>query len=427
MRRVVLIFCALGWAIDAHAAAGTGFNEPSRAAALGGAVTARPGDPGTIIQNPAGLADVGEPELVLSGQVSRFSQWFQRTGEPKEETDRTIGGVGVGVGTPLPGPLRLFHFGFALDLPVEHVLRVSVDEREDRPLSPVYEARADRVSSLVALAVRPIDPVRFGVGVAVTPSLDTPTTVTYDPARAETAQDQVIVRLDRDLVLDVSPFFGLRVEPLDVLALGLAYRDAAISRAQGKQRTSAGGIVADDPIDYYQFWDPAELAFGVAMGPWQNATLSVDATWQRWSEFKSGFNKAIDPPFENTLRVASGLEIEAVSDVFARVGYGFEPTPVPDQVGATNYLGADTHVISAGGGIDLRKRLRAPLAVDLHVRGRFGGTQSAKKDPARLGDADPDLPGQQIDNLGYPGFESSAKLFQAGVTLTLFIGKEKKP
>lgn len=413
---------------SAHAAAGMGFNEPSRAAALGGAVTARPGDPGTIIQNPAGLADVDEPTLVLSGQVSRFSQWFQRTGEPKQETARTIGGFGLGVATPLPGPawLRLFHFGFALDMPAEHVLRVSVDERVDRPLSPIYEARADRVSALVALAVHPVDRIRFGIGLAVTPSLDTPTSVSYDPARAETAQDQVIVRLDRDLVLDVSPFVGLRVDPLDTLALGLAYRDAAISRARGTQRTSAGGILADDPIDYHQFWDPAELSFGVAVGPWSVTTLSVDATWQRWSEFRTGFNTAIDPPFENTLRLATGAEIEPISDVFARVGYGFEPTPIPDQVGTTNYLGADTHVISAGGGIDLRKRARAPLAIDFHVRGRFGGTQSAKKDPAELGDADPDLPGQQIDNLGYPGFKSNAKLFQAGITLTLFIGKEKQ-
>ena len=45
---------------------------------------------------------------------------------------------------------------------------------------------------------------------------------------------------------------------------------------------------------------------------------------------------------------------------------------------------------------------------------------------AALPDADATTPGQQIDNLGYPGFQSSANLYQVGVTLTLFIGKEAK-
>jgi long-chain fatty acid transport protein len=427
VRNALLV--ALCGSTRAHAAAGTAFNEPSRSAALGGAVTARPGDAGTIIQNPAGLADVSEPTLVLSGHFSRFSRWFQRTGEPKEETERSIGGFGLGVATPLPGPewLRLFHFGFALDMPAEHVLRVSVAERTDQPLSPIYDARADRVSALVALAMQPFERVRFGAGVAITPSLDTPTAVTYDAQRSEEAKDQVIVRLDRDLEMDVSPFFGLRVDPFDSLALGLAYRDAAISRASGSQRTEAGGILADDPIDYFQFWDPAELAFGVMLGPFANTTFSVDATWQRWSEFRSGFNTRVEPAFENTLRVAAGVELEATRGVFARAGYAFEPTPIPEQTGRSNYLGADTHVVSLGGGLDFRKRWGAPLAVDLHLRGRFDGTQSARKNLDELGDSDPDLPGQQVDNLGYPGFQSSARFYQVGLTLTLFVGKDKKP
>ncbi len=429
VRRGAIVLALIAIAPSARAAAGTAFNEPSRAAALGGAVTARPGDPGTIISNPAGLADVDEPTLLVSGQASRYERWFQRTHEPREETGRWIGGFGLGVATPLPGPdwLQRFHFGFALDMPAEHVLKVSVAERTDEPLSPIYDARADRVSALLALAVQPFDRVRFGLGVSVTPSLATPTEVSYDPSRADTAQDQVIVRLDRDLALEVSPFFGLRVDPFDALALGLAYRDAAISRASGSQHTQAGGIVAEDPIDYFQFWDPAELAFGVAVGPLSNLTVSADATWQRWSEFKSGFNRTLDQPFESTLKLAAGVELQAIPGVFARVGYAFEPSPIPEQVGTSNYLGADTHVPSAGGGVDLRKLTGAPLAIDGHVRMRFGATQSAKKQLGELGDADPSLPGQQIDNLGYPGFQSGARFYQAGITLTLFIGKEKKP
>jgi len=46
------------------------------------------------------------------------------------------------------------------------------------------------------------------------------------------------------------------------------------------------------------------------------------------------------------------------------------------------------------------------------------GEQRADKRLDRLPDADPDLPGHQIDNLGYPGFTASGSFAQVGLSLT---------
>ncbi len=111
-----------------------------------------------------------------------------------------------------------------------------------------------------------------------------------------------------------------------------------------------------------------------------------------------------------------------------RAGYAFEPTPIPEQVGDTNYLGADTHTVSLGGGLDLRALTGAPLSSTRTCAAQLGGRQHADKQISpRCATREPDAPGRQIDNLGFPGFESQSRLLQAGLTLTLFVGKEKKP
>ena len=80
-----------------------------------------------------------------------------------------------------------------------------------------------------------------------------------------------------------------------------------------------------------------------------------------------------------------------------------------------------------GGGIDLRKLVHLPFMIDGHMRARLGATETAHKDPNVLSDADGDTPGKQIANLGYPGFTSRSTIVQAGLTITIFVGKGGRP
>ncbi len=425
---VAVLGATVGSARRASAAAGTAFAETSRVAALAGAVSARPGDAGSQLENPAGLADINEPVVLLNANAARLSQWFARNGEAQQDSSRWLGGFGFAAATPLPGPswLRRFRVGMALDLPAAHVLRVAVSDRLDLPTSPIYDQRPDRVSALGTLAVSLLDRLNVGVGLAITPSLETPTTVGFVAGRDPSVERDVTVRLDRSMDLDAAPFLGVRAQPFDKLGLAVVYRASSISHATGNQRTVAGGVLDDDPVDYLAFWDPAQIVWGVAVGPFARWSLSLDATYNQWSRFRSGFDTSAVPPFKDTLRVSGGAEWKSNRWLTLRAGGGYEPSPVPDQYAESNYLGANTVYFAAGGGVDLRELLHAPLRVDGYLGARLGGTQNATKRASALSDADPNTPGQQIDNLGYPGFQSRSSLYQAGLTLTVFVGKEAR-
>jgi long-chain fatty acid transport protein len=444
MQRRIAWGCALVTLVVAREGGATGstaFAETSRVASLADAVSARPGDAGSMLMNPAGLADVTEPVVVLGGQFDHLYQSYTHASQT-QNLGRSFGAFGLAAATPLPGPfwLRRVRVGVGFDLPAQYVLQVDVPERVDQPTSPIYDSRPNRVSAIAALAIDVFDELKIGGGVNLTPSLSTPTTVTFVPGRSTSIQNDVEVGLDRDMPLAASPFLGVRVQPLSWLGLALVFRGSDVSHASGAQTTTAGPIVADSPVDYLIFWDPAQLVAGVALGPYKGLSLSVDATYSDWSAFRTGFDQpacaaGVPPPqqgcfspgFNNTMSVAGGVEWTSTPWLTLRAGGGYEPSPIPPQTGNTNYLGADTVVLALGAGLDLRKLVHAPLVVDFHVRGRVGTEQNATKNTASLSDADSSTPGKQIDNLGYPGFQSQSSLYQAGLTLTLFVGKEKKP
>src|ERR1700720_2850031 len=100
MRRSAAWGCALAaiaLSPDAWATASTTFAETSRVASLANAVSARPGDAGSMLMNPAGLADVTEPVVVLSAQFDHLRQSFARTSEPTTDLGRSFGAFGFAV------------------------------------------------------------------------------------------------------------------------------------------------------------------------------------------------------------------------------------------------------------------------------------------------------------------------------------------
>lgn len=426
----------------AHAAAGSAFAETSESAAMADAVTARPGNAGTLVTNPAGLADLKEAQIVAGAHGDFVSQWIQRTGDPASvDRSRGFGGGSFAAATPLPGPSWLRHFGFgvALDVPAQYLLHIHVPTRIDEPTSPIYDGRPDKISAAFALGYRIIPRVELGVGFAISPTLTLPTLVQYQAGRSPNVNDNVEVRIDSSLDLAVVPFLGLRVQPTDWLGLALVYRDAQVSRATGTQTTAAGGILAPDKIDFFQMWEPSTVVIGAAFTPIKRLSLTLDVTWRNWSAFRTGFDQGSDPNnpldvgspilppyrFNDTLSIASGVEAKIAKGVFLRGGLGFEPTPIPAQTGPTNYLGANAIIGALGAGFDFRELKGLPFVVDAHVRMRADATQSATKNIGAMPDADSTTPGTQIDNMGFPGFRSQAFMFQGGITATFFLGGAK--
>ena len=426
----------------ASAAAGSAFAEPSREAAMADAVTARPGDAGTIVTNPAGLADLKEAQIVAGAHGDFVSQWIQRTGDPASvDRSRGFGGGSFAAATPLPGPgfLRHFGFGLALDVPAQYLLHLHIPTRIDEPSSPIYDGPPDKISAAFALGYRIIRGLEVGVGFAISPTLTLPTLVQYQAGRAPNVNDNVEVRIDSSLDLAVVPFLGLRAQPFEWLGLALVYRDAQVSRATGTQTTAAGGILAPDSIAFFQMWEPSTVVVGAALTPIKRFTVTLDVTWRNWSAFRTAFDQGSDPNnpndagspilppyrFNDTLSIASGVEAKVAKGIFLRAGLGFEPTPIPAQTGPTNYLGANTIIGALGAGFDFRELKGLPFMVDAHVRLRADAAQSATKNVSAMPDADATTPGTQIDNMGFPGFRSQALMFQGGITATFFLGGGK--
>lgn len=276
---------------DGRAAAGTAFAETSRVAGLADAVTARPGDAGSILLNPAGLADLKEGMIVVGGQGDYVSQWLQVTGNPmSQDRSRGFGAFSFCAATPLPGPpwAHAIAVGMALDLPAQYLLHINVPVRLDQPISPMYDGPPDRLASVFALAVKVLPRVSIGAGFALAPSLSLPTTVQYVAGRSPNVNDNVEVRLDDSLNLAATPFVGLRVQPYDWLGLSLVYRDVQASHATAQQTTTAGGIVSAETINFFEMWDPASLVFGANVAFTKKLSLSLDVAWHKWSDFGPG-------------------------------------------------------------------------------------------------------------------------------------------
>ena len=405
------------------AAAGTTLGEGSRDASLARSSSARTGEVASFYSNPATLTDLARPTLGLMTQLAYLRHSWARYGEQSEDHSRWLTGVGLAVATPLPGPLWLrehMSLGLALHLPGRELLSVRVPERADAPGWLFYDNRADHLAFASALGLRLLEGLRLGLGFSLVPTLATPTEVSYVAERGGTAEENVEVRLDRELRLDTAPFIGLRWEPASGFALAVTYHTAQVARAAGNQRTLAPPLLADDPIDYHIVYNPATLTLGSAFELSSKSSLSMDLAFARWSELVDARGEAREPPLADTLAPRVGFEHHLIEGARLRAGAAYEPSPVREQVAVSNTLDADRFVVATGAGFTLFPQ-SFPMVLDLHLRAHLGLAQFARKRNADLPDADPVAPGKQITNLGYPGFRARTQVWQLGWTWSFFL------
>lgn len=408
---------------SAQADSGAMFGESARTGALAGAVTARASELTAIGQNPGALAALDEAMVAATVHAGTLDLWFEREGEPSEDLGRGIAGTGASIGTPLPGPLRPLRFGVAFHVPLQYALKLVAPSRSDVPTFPLYGDRAERSAATAALALNLFDRLGIGAGITLSPTLAAPTVVSYDAQRSENVDRNVVVDIERELDTDTALLLGVRSVVTSKLALGVAYRQAVQTRAVGPNDVVAGTLVVDDRIDFNDFLAPDELAVGACVGPFFHTTLSVDVVRAQWSAYRTIHNEVPQPGLNDVFDVRAGVEIEAVPALPIRFGYGYEPTPVPEQVGVSNLLDGDRHILSLGAGLDLRALAEIPLRVDAYGVFHAITTTTSVKDPAALGDRLPSEPGQQIDNLGYPSTRSGGFVLHGGMTLSYFFGQ----
>lgn len=165
---------------------------------------------------------------------------------------------------------------------------------------------------------------------------------------------------------------------------------------------------------------------------------AATVTYARWSDYRNRHRQEPLDEWVDTLSAAAGARWQGeVHRVGADLDYA--PSPVPDQVGRTNYVDNDrlgsalTYAVAWSLG-DVN------LETGLHLQAHRLIERSVTKSPratnpiidefpssidGRTGVPIPQSAGLQTNNPGYPGFSSEGWIFGAGVSVTARFGSGK--
>lgn len=392
----------------------------AKATSMGGAFVAIADDPSAIYYNPAGLTQLKGTNITVGHSVIsphivyRDSGEYQRVDDPIDSMYYPYVAF-CGDLEPLHGLLRTesLVFGVAALLPYGEIFRLQVKPAEQKRLS-WYQEEFKRVL------------IYPGLGYQVTPKLSVGLSlgIEFDADLAlgmlGFAKGDMFMGLDLlkllegklfeilheieikyfeitslsspDLKVDLDAWWihtaaGLLYKPTEGLSVGLVYRGEVLDTIP----LELGGIIyadlvivamvepamemltiylEDHPIViptkqiFFKYIKPQQAVFGIAYKPIDRLTLACDLTWTQWSivEANGGWKDTYVPKF--------GLEYRPARTVFGmelawRAGYFYEPSPIPEEAFANEYVDFDKFVYSAGLGL---RNPKYPFKVDLYVQ-----------------------------------------------------------
>ena len=250
--------------------------------------------------------------------------------------------------------------------------------------------------------------------------------------------EQIMVDSKVRVLTSLAPHFGAVFTPRPGTHLSAtAHTPQRFSVGTDFSFLLANGIEQRASVRFTHDYLPLSLGLGAAqdLGP---VTLVAGALWARWSSYVDRHDERPDPAYRwyDTLSPQLGLRLRRGAwRSFLDLAY--QPSPVPDQTGRSNYV--DNPRAAASGGIEWRwGRLRAGLQAQVH---RLWPRQTTKlpvpvssdgvdRTPHLVTDEVPDdavvagqpLPGReglQTNNPGWPGFTSEGWLFGAGLTVAV--------
>ncbi|MFO0647033.1 MAG: outer membrane protein transport protein [Polyangiales bacterium] len=366
----------------------------ARSASLAGAVSADVHDTSATYYNPAGLARLrglrvelgyfhAQPYLSMNGRDS---------GVPASH--------GLVAGIASPG--RIFGLPFAvgigLHLPDDRLSQVQAIPQW-QPRWELYGVRLQRLYIAAMLAVSPVRWLRLGGGVAFMAATRGSVDISGVISVTNQAETSLAHTVDVDLSAVRYAQFGAQVDLGRGVTAAFSWRqrfalDLSIDLAlQGRivagPVDNPGSIVvpgtyrlSSHTVAAYQ---PEQWVLGGAWVINPRWRVMLDLTWARWSSYEnptSSLQTSLElrlppelagalrvpsiPPsapreparFHDTLITRVGAEFTAPigrHSVAVRAGYAWDPSPVPEQPGVTNFVDSDRHIFTLGGGLALRR------------------------------------------------------------------------
>ncbi len=403
------------------------FGLTSRHAAQANAGVASVDDAAALYYNPAGL--VANPTLELAiGAVGAYSHLA--IGNARASlSDPYAAQLAMKAPLPLAGWLaKRLVVGIALHLLPHDVAHV-IAPAPEQPFYPYYGDRLSRIVVLPGAALQLDHGLALGVAVDVLAGL------TGSISASEGATRALDARVDERVPTVARVVAGIAWQLDPAWRLGAVYRE----RFEVPFQTSAQTLVAGEPIDLDlsasgQF-TPHEVVVGVAWAP-APLTASLDLEWAKWSDYGGPYVHVdselplVGPipgqtpavPFKDTYAIRLGLESHGERFI-VRGGYAYETSPIPAvQTGVTNLLDGPRQTFGLGAGYKWQR-----MRLDAHVQLQHVGSRTITKqlyegtgtyDPyTSLADEDPNTPGVQTTNPGYPSIHSGGEVISGGLTL----------
>ena len=245
---------------------------------------------------------------------------------------------------------------------------------------------ADRVQSVAVQAAMGLDlgyGLRLGGGFAALAALSGSVVVATD------ASGRIGTVVEDTLVASFAPLVGASYDIGEAYRLGLSFRGELVGRFNVVISAENLGQIDIPPLNISGVaqYDPWQIAAEVARvaGPWR---VALGLTYKHWPAYPGpveGTVRCEDAPAEAICEplvppdpgyspvVAPHVGVERAFDVqpgatlLARAGYAFEPSPAPEQLGATNYFDNHRSQFSLGYGVRFADPL-PPIGFDGFVQ-----------------------------------------------------------
>ncbi len=350
------------------------------------AVLADDTGPSAPFVNPAALARVRSPSMHGSFQLSVPTVDIALERDPSDPS----------LSPALPSPVPGSSFGFAapLQLIVDDRVYVgitaffptlaAVRARAYDPARPsfyVYDAATEHYEAFAAVAVRIFDELAVGVGARFGAAQGGTTTINLDLVRGRFQRQDIDTSQGTVLV----PVAGVLVGPFGNGAtkarFAFVYREASSFDVTLPAQLGISGLDINLQLDIKNRanFSPRMWNGGISLDLFDVVHASADVQYAQWSEAPPPFlqvrndldgeglsrlglgdaldipaegeNRVVSPGFVDTWNLRAGAEATLHGGlVMLRGGYGFRPTPVPDQQSGTNIVDNTTHTIAVGAG-----------------------------------------------------------------------------
>jgi long-chain fatty acid transport protein len=291
--------------------------------------------------------------------------------------------------------LRANTIGGILPLPFGGVLtdRVTIGLGFMTPFDVVVRGRilypekaqyllADRTQSVAVQAALGVDigyGIRLGGGFAALAALDGSVTVGTD------ASGRIGTTVEDTLVASYAPIVGAAFDIDERYRVGLTFRGELVGRFNVVIRANDLGQLQIPPLNISGVaqYDPWQIAaeFARVSGDFR---VAIGLTYKHWPAYPGPIEPTVrcedaepdtdcdvlsprDPAFTAVVSPRAGVErawsVQDGATLLARAGYAFEPSPAPEQTGATNYFDNHKSVFSVGYGVELADPL-PPIGFD---------------------------------------------------------------